>query len=159
MIGALNLVLELKKSFLGDDTYWLNINHSSFPFCVVIEHTNFIDPKYYGGKHLVYVGGYYPQDHKFFKMTKEEILKVFLPYLEKINPKFSYQLSVISYQLSANPYAQPIISTNYSQIKPKIKTPIPNLFLATLHHIYPWDRGVDYAIELGREATDEILKS
>jgi len=155
-IGAINLVLRMKKAFLADGTYWLNINDSSFPFCVVVQHTNFIDPKYYGKNHVLYVGGYYPQNHRYFKMTKEEIFQEFLPYLQKINPNFSY-LSSIIYHLSFNLYAHPIIPVNYSQIIPPIKTPLPNLHLATMHHVYPWDRGVNYAIELGRKAANEIL--
>jgi protoporphyrinogen oxidase len=149
-VSALNLALVLTKKFLIDGTYWLNINEKDFPFVAVVEHTNFVDPKYYAKEHLLYVGGYYPQNHRYFKMTKREIFKEFLPYLKKINPKF-HQLSAISYQLSANLYAQPVILRNYSQVMPSMKTPIPNLYLANQSLIYPWDRGVNYAIKLGEE--------
>lgn len=157
MLGALNLILVLKEKFLTEGTYWLNINESGFPFVAVVEHTNFVEPKYYGGKHLVYVGGYYPQNHRYFKMNKKQIFKEFLPYLQKINPKFN-QLSVVGSQLSANLFAQPIIITNYSKMIPEMKTPIPNLFLANMQMVYPWDRGVNYAIELGERAVNEVLK-
>jgi len=158
MVGALNLVLILKEKFLTDNTYWLNINESNFPFVAVVEHTNFIDPKYYDGNHLLYVGGYYPQNHRYFKMSREQIFNEFLPYLQKINPFFSYQLSAISYQLFKNQYAQPIIPIDYSKIIPPFKTPIPNLYLATMQQIYPWDRGINYAVKLGKEIANEILK-
>ncbi|HUV42888.1 MAG TPA: FAD-dependent oxidoreductase, partial [Patescibacteria group bacterium] len=117
MLGAISLILELKKKFLEENTYWLNINEEGFPFVAVVEQTNFIDKKNYGNNHLVYVGGYYPQNHPYFKMTKEQVLKEFLPYLKKINPNFD-QSSVISFQLSANLFAQPVIPTHYSQIIP-----------------------------------------
>jgi len=165
MVGAINLVLELKKPFLTDNTYWLNINDSSFPFCAVVEHTNFIDKKNYNNKHIIYMGGYYPQNHPYFKMNKAELLKEFLPYLQKINPALdishiTYKRSLISGEIhiSQSLYAQPIMPINYSQIKPSIKTPVSNLFLTTLHHVYPWDRGVNYAIKLGKEAANEIIK-
>lgn len=158
IIGALNLVLVLKEKFLTDNTYWLNINESDFPFVAVVEHTNFIDPQYYGGDHIVYVGGYYPPNHPFFKMTKEKILKEFLPYLKKINPYFDFKLLTLNFELFTNLYAQPVIPTSYSKLIPSFRTPVPNLFLATMHHIYPWDRGVNYAIELGRKLADEIDK-
>lgn len=135
MLGALNLILVLKEPFLTDGTYWLNINEPNFPFVAVVEHTNFIDPKYYGGNHLLYVGGYYSQNHRYFKMEKEEILNEFLPYLKKINP--NYQLLITNYYLFKSLFAQPIIPINYSKIIPPHQTPIPNIFLANMQQIYP----------------------
>ena len=159
MIGFLNLVFSFKEKFLTDGTYWLNINNASFPFVAVVEHTNFIDPKYYSGEHVVYVGGYYPQNHRYFKMKKEDILKEFLPYLKKINPQFNFELYTLNFELFSNLYAQPIPTLNYSKtLLPSVKTPIPGLFWTSLHHVYPYDRGVNYAIKLGREIADEIVK-
>ena len=159
MIGALNLILILKKKFLTDGTYWLNINDQGFPFVAVVEHTNFIDPKYYNGQHILYVGGYYPQNHRYFKMDKTQILKEFLPSLQKINPKFNFQLDAKRYTLYANLHAQPIIPLNYSQLIPSHQTPIANVYLANMQQIYPWDRGTNYAIELGEKIANEIENS
>lgn len=151
-VGALNLILILKEKFLTDNTYWLNINEKKYPFVALVEHTNFIDPKYYGGSHLLYVGGYYPPSHSYFKMKKEEIFKEFLPYLKKINPS----LNTNYYLLTTNLFAQPIIPLNYSKIIPKMKTPIKNLYFANQSLIYPWDRGVNYAIKLGERVAKLI---
>ena len=154
MLGALNLILVLKEKFLTDGTYWLNISEPGFPFVAVVEHTNFVNPTYYGGNHLVYVGGYYPQNHPYFKMTKKQILNKFLPCLQKINP--TYHLSPITYHLFKSLYAQPIIPTNYSKLIPKMKTPLPKVYLANMQMVYPWDRGINYAIELGGKIADAI---
>ena len=158
MLGAVNLVLSLKEKFLTDGTYWLNINETGFPFVAAVEQTNFIEPKYYGGDHLLYLGGYYPPDHRYFKMTKEEIFKEFQPYLKKINPFFNFKLLTLDLMLFTNKNAQPIIPTNYSKLIPPIKTPLKNLYLASMHQIYPWDRGTNYAVELGKKVADEILE-
>ncbi len=158
MLGALNLILVLKEKFLTGGTYWLNINEPSLPFVAVVEHTNFVDQKYYGGNHLLYVGGYYPQNHPYFKMTKEEIFKEFLPYLQKINPKFNH-LSLVTCHLSHSLDAQPVIPVNYSSLIPPPQTPIPNVFLANMQQFYPWDRGINYAIELGEKIANEIENS
>jgi protoporphyrinogen oxidase len=157
MIGALNLILTLKESFLKDGTYWLNVNDISFPFVAVVEHTNFVSPSYYGGNHILYVGGYYPQNHRFFKMKKEEILNEFLPFLKRINP--NYQLLITNYYLSGSSSAQPIIPINYSQIIPPHQTPIKNVYLTNMQQIYPWDRGINYAIELGEKVADEVSRT
>lgn len=151
MLGALNLILISKEQFLKDGTYWLNINDSSFPFVAAVEHTNFIDKKYYGGNHILYVGGYYPQNHRFFKMGKEQIFKEFLPYLKKINP--DSQLLITNCYLFKNQFAQPIIPVNYSRILLPHQTPSPRVFLANIEQVYPWDRGTNYAIELGEKIT------
>ena len=151
-IGALNLVLVLKEKFLTDNTYWLNINEPNFPFVAVVEHTNFINRRYYDNAHLLYVGGYYPQNHPFFRLNEKQIFQKFLPYLQKINPKLNSR----RYMLYANKNAQPIIPINYSQIMPAIKTPVKNLYLANQSLIYPWDRGVNYAIEVGKMAAGKI---
>jgi len=158
MLGAINLILVLDEQFLSDNTYWLNINEESFPFVAVVEQTNLIDKKHYGNNHLVYVGGYYPQNHRYFKMNKEKLLDEWLPYLQKINPNFN-QSSVISFQLLANLSAQPVIPTNYSQIIPPHQTSIKNVYLANMQQICPWDRGVNYAIGLGNKIASLVDKS
>ena len=155
MTGVLNLVLLLKESFFKDDTYWLNINEENFPFVGVVEHTNFIDKSHYHHHSILYVLDYYPQNHRFFKMDKENILKEFLPFLEKINPDFRKNLIEKSY-LFSNLYAQPLIPLNYSTIIPPFKTPLKNVFLACMQQVYPWDRGINYAIELGQKIAEEI---
>ncbi len=154
-LAAFNLILILKEKFLGNGTYWLNINEKEFPFVAVVEHTNLVDPKYYGNNHLLYVGGYYSQGHPYFKMKKEEVFEEFLPYLKKINPNF-HQSSIINHQSSKSLFAQPVISINYSKIMPQIKTPMKNVYLANQSLIYPWDRGVNYAIKLGEEVAKLI---
>jgi protoporphyrinogen oxidase len=157
MIGALNLVLTLKKSFLKDGTYWLNVNEENFPFVGAVEHTNFINKSYYHHHFILYILGYYPQNHRFFKMNKENLLKEFLPFLPKINPDFKKDLIEKSY-LFANLYAQPLIPLNYSTIIPPFKTPVKNVFLACMQQVYPWDRGLNYAIKMGEKIANEVLQ-
>jgi len=163
-IGTACLILELKNSFLTDKTYWLNINDASFPFVSVVEHTNFIDKKNYCGNTILYVGGYYPSNHPFFKMTKDQLFEKFLPYLEKINPSHNLKLltprnprgELLSFELFTDLHAQPIPTLNYSQNLPKIKTDISGLLWGSLHHVYPQDRGINYAILLGKKIANEV---
>jgi protoporphyrinogen oxidase len=156
MLGAINLILILKEQYLADNTYWLNINDPDYPFISVVEHTNFVNPQHYGGNHVLYVGGYYPADHRYFKMSKEEIFQEFLPYLQKINPGYNFKLKIENFKFSSDLYAQPIIPTNYLKIIPPHKTEIPNVYLANMQQIYPWDRGTNYAIELGEKIAEIV---
>ncbi len=148
-LGSLNLVLRLKKQFLKDGTYWLSICEKNSPIMAIVEHTNFMDKKYYNNEHIVYLGNYLPYDHPHMRKTAEELLKIYDPYLKKINP--NYQLSTINYQLFKAPFSQPIIPTNYSKIMPPFEAPLKNVYLANIQQVYPWDRGTNYAVELGEK--------
>ncbi len=148
-LGATNLILRLKKPFFKDNTYWLNVCDKNAPVMAIVEHTNYMDKKYYGGENLVYLGNYKSPDDAYFKMTKEEMLKKFDSYLKKINP--GYAKNIIAYELFKSPFAQPVIPINYSKIIPPFRTPFKNIFLANIEQVYPWDRGTNYAVELGQE--------
>ncbi|MDO8551530.1 MAG: NAD(P)/FAD-dependent oxidoreductase [bacterium] len=157
MLGAIVLIFRLKEKFLTDDTYWLNINEPGFPFVAVVEHTNFIDPKNYGGERLLYVGGYYPQDHQFFTKTDKELLNIFLPFLQKINPNFDFKSKISNYKLLKGPFAQPVMPINFSFIKPDYHTPLTHVYLANIQQIYPWDRQTNYSIEEGEKIALLVL--
>jgi len=155
---AQTLILETRDPVL-DTVYWLNINDRSFPFLAVVAHTNMVDKKFYGGNHITYIGNYLPEGHPYLKMNKQQLFKLFLPYLKKINPSMNSQLVTRNSQLFTAPSAQPIHTLNYSKKAPPIKTPIEGIYLANLDSIYPWDRGTNYAVELGQQAARTIIKN
>lgn len=165
-LGALCLILSLDQPFL-DKVYWLNMTERNWPFLAVVEHTNFVNPKYYGGKHIVYIGNYLPVDHPQMKMDKEELLNLFLPYLKKINSNFQPPRPrrgfgeggpTSNFWLFKEPFAQPIVGFDHSQKILPFKTPLPGVYLASMSQVYPWDRGTNYAVELGQKVTQEVLK-
>ena len=148
-IGAMNLILRLKKQFMTDGSYWLSMSDINSPILAIVEHTNFMDKKHYNNEHLVYLGNYMPPSDPRFKMTEDQLIKLYDPWLKKINP--NYKSQVISYKLFHAPFAQPIIPPNYSKSIPPFETPLKNVFLANIEQVYPWDRGTNYAVELGRK--------
>lgn len=153
-LGAINLVLRLNKSFLNEGTYWLSICEKNAPIMAIVEHTNFMNKKYYNNEHLVYLGNYLPSDHEYFKFNKGDLFKTYLPLLKKINPGFEKNL--IGIEIFKVPFAQPIIPINYSQQIPDFKTPLLNVFLANIQQVYPWDRGTNYAVELGQKVAKYV---
>ena len=148
------LVLELDKPLMKG--YWLNVLQKNWPFLVVVEQTNFINKKYYGNKHLMYLGNYLEDKDKRLKMSKDELLELFLPYIKKINPDFNKKWITRKWKFQ-DPYAQPVFPVNYSRSLPNIKTKVTNLYVANTSMVYPWDRGVNYAVELGQKAARIIL--
>jgi len=155
-LSSLSLVLVTDKPLLKK-TYWLNINDESIPFVSLVCHTNFIDKKYYGNSHITYIGAYLLSNHPFLAKSKEELLEVFLPYLKKISHATYYILHAT--HLFKDDFTQTVVPINYSNIKPTIETPIKNLYLGNIDVVYPWDRGVNYAIELGQQIANKILEN
>jgi len=153
-LHAQTLILQTKEPILKN-TYWLNITDRSFPFLAVVAHTNMIDKKYYGGHHLTYFGNYLPEGHPYLSMTKEQLLKKFWPYIKKLNPKLRSN-EVTKLYVFTGFYAQPVHELHYSRRAPKLETPIKGLYLANMDSIYPWDRGTNYAVELGLHAARSI---
>lgn len=154
-IGAVNLVLSLKQRFLVDGTYWLNVNDLSIPFLAVVEHTNFMSKKNYNNEHLVYIGNYLETSHDFFKKSEKQLVDTLYPHLRKINPNFKKSWIRKAYAFKA-PFAQPIIPINYSKHVPSFATPIDGLYLCNMQQVYPYDRGTNYAIELGKKVANMI---
>jgi len=161
-IGAVCVVLALKESILTDGTYWLNLpathpdkSKNPFPFLALVEHTNFIDKSHYGGDVLVYCGDYVPTTHEYFKLSDDELAAKFAAVLPKVNPRFSPDWIRKTWVWRA-PYAQPVPGLNHSANIPDVKTPMPGVFWASMSHVYPWDRGTNYAVRLGREVAAKL---
>ena len=157
-IGAVNLVLSLKKQFLKDGTYWLNINERDYPFVAVVEHTNFMKKEHYNNERLLYVGNYLPHEHEYYRKEAKDLVKEFLPYLKKINPDFSKSWINDAYLFKAY-FAQPIIPLDYSKKVPKFETPTKGLYLCNIQQVYPWDRGTNYAVENAEKVVKLVLNS
>jgi protoporphyrinogen oxidase len=155
-LWAQTLILETHKPILKK-IYWLNMTDKKSPFVALVGHTNMIDKKHYGGHHITYIANYLPDDHPYLTMTKQQLLTLFLPYLKRINPSCNSQLVTRNTRLFIVPNAQPVHTLNYSKKAPIFKTPIPGIYLANLDSIYPWDRGANYAIKLGKDAANSII--
>jgi protoporphyrinogen oxidase len=153
-LGSVVMVFSLKHQLSRQGYYWYNIPKSAgFPFLSLVEHTNFLSPDYFGGDHIVYVGDYLPQEHEYFNLSKEALQARFLPHLKKINPNFSPEWVNKTWMFRTG-YAQPVPFINHSANLPGIRTPIPGLYYASMSQVYPWDRGTNYAVEIGRRAAD-----
>jgi protoporphyrinogen oxidase len=139
------------------DIYWMNIGDRSMPFLAVIEHTNFVGPEHYGGNHIVYLSNYLAQDHEYFKKSDDELWALFEPALAKINPRFTPDWITQRWIFRA-PFAQPIITCNYPDIRPDHRAPVEGLYLETMTQIYPEDRGQNYSIKMGEEVAQMAIE-
>jgi len=156
-LGAVVLTVALRHP-LTDGVYWMNMPKDEFPFLALVEHTNLMDPKHYGGDHLVYCGDYLEPSHEYFQLTKEQLLERFLPTLKRVNPAFEPSWVRDSW-LHREVYAQPIVPVNHSRNIPSLATPLNGLYWASMSQVYPWDRGTNFAVELGQRVAHELLDS
>jgi protoporphyrinogen oxidase len=153
--GAVVLLLVSNKSL--SHIYWLNIADRTMPFVGVIEHTNYVPPNEYQGRHLLYVSNYLERDDPCFRMKASELFELYEPHLKRINPAFSadWVERKIVFRAEAG---QPVITRNYSEQLPDHHTPLKGLYLANTLQIYPEDRGTNYSVRLGKTISQIVNK-
>ncbi len=162
-IGGLCVVLALKQQLLTDGTYWLNLpatspdkKKSQFPFLALVEHTNWMDRAHYGGDHIVYCGDYVPPTHEYFRLSEDELAERFIATLPTFNPEFKRDWIRKTWVFRA-PYAQPIPFRRQSELIPSLETPLPGVYWASMSQVYPWDRGTNFSVEIGRRVAGMMM--
>jgi protoporphyrinogen oxidase len=151
--GAHCLVLALDRPL--QSAYWLNVNDPGYPFMALVEHTNWLPPADYGGRHLVYLGNYRAMDDPLMTAPKDDVLDQFLPHLTRLNTAFDRSWIAESWMFVA-PFAQPIVTVDYREHIPPFETPIRNLWTASMFQVYPHDRGQNYSIALAERLVNRI---
>jgi protoporphyrinogen oxidase len=151
-MGAVVMVLSLKHQLSKEGYYWYNLpKEAGYPFLALVEHTNYVSSEHFGGDHIVYAGDYLELGHEYFALTDEQLLERFIPAFQKINPEFSRDWIKKIWVTKTN-YAQPVPLVDHSKNIPAIQTPIEGLYFASMSQVYPWDRGTNFAVEIGRRA-------
>ncbi len=153
--AAVVALLELDRPL--SSTYWMNIADPSLPFTAVIEHTNFVGPEHYGGRHYVYLSKYLETDHPYFTKDDDALIAEYAGFLPRINPGFQPGWITSSWVFRERA-AQPIITLHYSERLPGHRTPLQNLYLANTSQIYPEDRGTNYSVRLGNRIAAMVLE-
>jgi protoporphyrinogen oxidase len=152
---ALCLLLELDRSFTP--YYWTNIADPELPFVGVIEHTNLIEPARYDGRRFLYVANYLAPGDELLGLDADALLERYTPGLRRINPGFDGSW-IRARWLHREPAAQPIVTVGYGSRIPPLQTGVDGLVLANTTQIYPEDRGTNYAVRLGADAADALLR-
>ncbi len=156
-LGAICVIFTSKQSL--SKFYWHNINDNKSPFLAFIQHTNLIDKKQYGGKHVYYMGTYIPNEGGLMDKSDDQIKKQFFDYLKNIFPKFDEKKIEENWVFKFK-NAQHIVTKNY-------KTPIrqmadklqKNIYQSNFAQIYPEDRGTNFAVREGNKIAKVILSS
>jgi protoporphyrinogen oxidase len=157
-MGAVVLTISMKQQLSSEGYYWFNLpKKEGFPFLALVEHTNYVSPENFGGEHILYAGDYLEPGHEYFSMSKEALLERFIPAIQRINPAFSEDWVLNTWVYKAE-YAQPVPFVNHSRKIPAVKTSLNGLYFASMSQVYPWDRGTNFAVEIGRRAARMMMK-
>ncbi len=150
-LHAVTCIIQSKDPVLVK-AYWLNVTTPDLRSMAIIQHTNFMDRQHYGGAHLAYMANYVDSDHELLKMNDKQIFDFYCRDIKKLNPKLSTNDS--KFWVFRGPFAQPIFDKQFLKYKPEYETPIKNFFMANLDMTYPYDRGTNYAVKVGREVAN-----
>ncbi len=162
-MGAICVLFFLKKNLL-ENTYWLNIPaknidflKNEIPFLVCVDHTSMISAKHYNDNRILYCANYINENSEIFDINDEDIINIYIKGLKKINPDFKDK-NILKTVVSRTKYASPVFMKNHSNNLPKFDTFLDNVYWASMSHIYPWDRGTNYAADIGFKVAKHILK-
>jgi protoporphyrinogen oxidase len=157
-MGAVVMVLSLKHRLSEQGYYWFNLpKDEGFPFLALVEHTNFVSPEHFGGDYILYAGDYLVPGHEYFSLSDGELLERFVPAFKRINQQFEPDWVKKVWVFKTN-YAQPVPLVDHSKNIPAIETPVKGLYFASMSQVYPWDRGTNFAVEIGRKAAKLMLE-
>jgi len=157
-LGAQVVALSLKKP-VGRH-YWYSLRKSpARPFLALIEHTNFVAREHFDGETIVYLADYVDTQRAEWKRTDAELTQLALDVCRQINPLI-VQGDLNESWVFREEYAQPIPLVHQSTRLPTVEVAgHPGLFHASMSHVYPWDRGTNFALELGEVVARRINSS
>ena len=157
-LGAVVLCVRLKQPLSPQGYYWYNLPKSEgYPFLALVEHTNFVPKERYNNETIIYAGDYLPRGHAYFDLSAEDLLQKLIPGFKKINPDFSDDWIIDAVKFQAD-YAQPVPFVNHSQAIPDMKTPLDGLYFISMSQVYPWDRGMNFAVRWANDLAKSIIQ-
>jgi protoporphyrinogen oxidase len=138
-------------------SFWtLNITDTRIPFTGIIETTAYIDPKYVGGHHLIYLPKYTAPGSPWQQKTDDEIRAIWLQNLRTMFPDFD-PAAIEYFLIHRERFVEPLHQLNATHLIPEITTPIKDLYLATTAQIYPALTNGESVTRHARRAADAIL--
>jgi len=152
-LGVLCVVLEMTQPV--SDIYWTNVCDSALPFGGVIEHTNFVPPADYGGRHVLYVSRYFTTDEQIARADPDEEAARWVDALDDRFPGFDKR-NVLAVHAFRTPYAAPLVTVGHLTRIPPLRSHVDGLYVCTTAQIYPQDRGMSEGVRTGGEAADAV---
>jgi len=152
--GAVCVLFGLKHPL--QSSYWLNLG-SSFPFGVLVEHTNFHEiPEYEGIKLLYGITYLDPSTSPLYKLTDSEITEI---YVQRLEDSFNLQRKDILWsKVSRTPAAGLIYRMGLLQKLPPATSAIRGLVIGGMLRQYP-ERSINGCLEQAGELASCVRQS
>lgn len=147
-LGAICTVLSFPQAL--SDTYWTNIADGNCDFGGVIEQTNLVPSECYGGQHLVYLSKYALPNDPIWDYEDEKLIDRQLGQLERIY-KRPLKDSLKRAWVFRSRTAAPVTDMGFKDRVPPFKTPLSNVYMASMCHLYPEERSVNNSIRVAAE--------
>jgi protoporphyrinogen oxidase len=147
-MGALCSVLSVERRL--SPVYWLNVAADGYDFGGVIEQTNFVPAEHYGGRHIVYLSRYLDVNHPLWRRSDREVLE---RQLGQLNAVFSMNVRdhLRKSWVFRGRYAAPVCDLGFAGRIPKFRSPVENLYVASMCHVYPDERSVNNSVRVAAE--------
>jgi len=160
-LGAICTVLLLKRPL--SSIYWTNVADPDYAFGGVIEHTNFMPGKKYGGRHLVYLSRYLNTDDPLWAMDEPSLLGLQLEQLQRMFAR-PIDSTVQRHWVFRARHAATLTDLEFHLQIPRFQSPLKNLYVAGMCHIYPDERSVNNSIRVAAEVAramgfDEVART
>jgi protoporphyrinogen oxidase len=152
-LAAICTVLSLREPLSA--SYWINVTDPGYDFGGVIEQTNFVPPDRYGGQHLVYLSRYLATDDPLWSLPDDAVLDRQLDQLGRMHGRDVRPLVLESWVFRGR-YAATLTDLGFHERIPRMKSPIPNLHVAGMCHVYPDERSVNNSIRVAAEAVRSL---
>jgi protoporphyrinogen oxidase len=152
--GIVCVSLLLKKPLA--DFYVTNITDAVVPFTGVIEMSALVDRTEFGGRSLIYLPYYVPENDKLFDVSDDEIQETSLSGLEAMYPEFK-RSDVVACRASRVRRVMPIPTLNYSENVPPMATSIPGVYAVNSVQIVNGTLNVNETVKLAETATANLL--
>ena len=152
-LGAICVVYELDAD--PSLPYWTNYCDPDSPVLAVINYRELDNDERFGGCYPVYSAAYLVPGSHLYDLPDDDIAELFFEPLIKIGRLSGSALSSCSRAtVYRSKYAQPLINPDLD-LPPIIASDGP-LYRASMHSIYPNDRGQNYAIATGKRIAEKM---
>ena len=155
-LGAICVIFEFDGEL--DIPYWTNYCDPDSPVLAVINHKKLDSDNRLKNCNPVYAAAYLNPDSDLFLVEDKDIENLFYKSIQSVaNVRSTSSMPhLIRATVYRSKYAQPLINPDIG-LYPVISSEGP-LYSASMHSIYPNDRGQNYAFEKGRYMASRIAR-
>jgi protoporphyrinogen oxidase len=155
-LGVLCLFVVLDRGL--SPYYVTNLLDTSLPFTGIIEVSNIVGSKEFGGRHLVYLPKYVTSDDPLAMASDQSVTDLFLKGLRTVHTDLPPE-AVLHTKLFRERHVQPLQEVNYLDAARGFRTPISGVYLANSSMLYNCTLNNNAAVRLAEDVVEIMTAS